>query len=91
MGPHAERPIPMGKAVPVKPGRGLSGAPDPRVEPSSKSGGETGKITIGDPPQFSSDRRPMKTIEVGEDGRIGDGAEVKARRGRPRKTGRPGN
>ena len=75
MGPHAERPIPMGKAVPLKP----------------DLAGTTGKITIGDPPQFATDRRPMKTIEVGDDGQIGDGGEVKARRGRARKTGRPGS
>jgi excinuclease ABC subunit B len=35
--------------------------------------------------------RPAKTIEIGDDGRAGDGTERKARRGRPRKTGRPGD
>ncbi|MEZ5774260.1 MAG: excinuclease ABC subunit UvrB [Hyphomicrobiaceae bacterium] len=55
MGPHAERPLPMGRALPAK-------------------------------PDLRTTTRPARTIEIGE-----DGPEPKTRRGRPKKTGRPGS
>ena len=82
MGPHA--------SLPVKKARGpLPAKPDltTRAPPSSRtSGGESRSADPG--PSGNSAQPPLKPARTVE---IETGAEQKRRKGRPRKTGRPGN
>ena len=80
MGPHAERGLPISnKPLPRKP----TGSPPHHAEGVSSTRGGEG-LGVGGNTGASVGQRPTRTIDVPTD------AEKKARRGRPRKTGRPG-
>jgi excinuclease ABC subunit B len=86
MGPHAMLSVPKGKAPPTKPPRDppLPGAKEPpRAPPNPPPPGGEG-LGVGGPPPPAAGAKPARTVEIPSEG------EKRGRRGRPRKTGRPG-